>query len=58
MSSLSRMKNPNLPYLHIAAALRAYSMSSSLDVLNSLGTTTFFSSLFKARVYYALARPC
>jgi hypothetical protein len=25
MSSLSRMKNPDLPYLHVAAALRAYS---------------------------------
>jgi len=58
MSSLSRMKNPDLLYLHVAAALRAYSTSSSLDVLNSLGTTASFSSLSKARVYYVLARPC
>jgi len=58
MSSLSRMKNPDLPYLHVAAALWAYSTSSSLDVLNSLGTTTSFSSLSKARVHYVLARPC
>jgi len=52
------MKNPNLPYLHVAAALWAYSTSSSLDVLNSLGTTASFSSLSKARVYYVPARPC
>jgi hypothetical protein len=58
MSSLSRMKNPNLPCLHVAAALRAYSTSSSLDVLNSLGTTASLSSLSKARVHYVLARPC
>jgi hypothetical protein len=58
ISSLSRIKNPDLPYLHIAAALRAYSTSSSLDVLNSLGTTTSLSSLSKARVHYVLARPC
>ncbi|OCK99651.1 uncharacterized protein K441DRAFT_651782, partial [Cenococcum geophilum 1.58] len=32
--------------------------SSSLDILNSLGTTAFFSSLSKARVYYVPARPC
>ena len=25
MSHLSRIKNPELPYLHVAAALRAYS---------------------------------
>ena len=58
MSSLSRMKTPDLPCLDIAAALRAYSTSSSLDILNSLRTTAFFSSLSKARVHYALARPC
>jgi len=52
------MKNPELPYLHVAAALRAYSTFSSLDVLNSLGTTASFSSLSKARVHYVLARPC
>ena len=39
------------------AALQAYATSSSLDVLNFLGTTTSFSSLSKARVYYILARP-
>jgi hypothetical protein len=58
MSSLSRMKNPDLPYLHVAAALQAYSTSSSLDVLNSLGTTASFSSLSKAGVHYVPARPC
>ena len=58
ISSLSRIKNPELPYLHIAAALRAYSMSSSLDILNSLGTTASLSSLSKARVHYVPARPC
>src|SRR6266704_7158707 len=58
ISNLSRIKNPNLPCLHITAALRAYSMSSSLDILNSLGTTASFSSLSKARVHYVLARPC
>ena len=30
----------------------------SLDCLNSLRTTTSFSSLSKAGVYYVLARPC
>src|SRR6266436_5051492 len=58
ISNLSRIKNPDLPCLHVAAALRAYSTSSSLDVLNSLGTTTSFSSLSKARDYYVPARPC
>jgi hypothetical protein len=33
MSHLSRIKNPDLPYLSIAAALQAYSyVLSSLDV--------------------------
>src|SRR6266702_8540314 len=58
MSNLSRIKNPNLLCLHVAAALQAYSTSSSLDVLNSLGTTDSFSSSSKARVHYILARPC
>src|ERR1700733_10630831 len=58
ISSLSRIKNPDLPCLHVAAALRPYSTSSSLDVLNSLGTTASFSSLSKARVHYVPARPC
>jgi hypothetical protein len=46
MSHLSRIKNPVLLYLSVAAALRAYSyILSSLDVLNSLGTTASLSSL-------------
>jgi hypothetical protein len=41
------MKNPVLPYLSVAAALRAYGyVLSSLDILNSLGTTASLSSLF------------
>src|SRR6266567_4795015 len=48
MSHLSRMKNPDLPYLSVAAALRAYVLCpASLDVLVSLGTTTSFSSLLR-----------
>src|SRR5437588_10277248 len=40
MSHLSRMKNPDLPYPSVAAALRAYVLRpASLDVLASLGTT-------------------
>ena len=40
MSHLSRMKNPDLQYLSIAAALRAYILRpASLDVSASLGTT-------------------
>src|SRR6266700_7859787 len=59
ISHLSRIKNPNLPYSSVAAALQAYSyVLYSLDVLTSLGTTASFSSLFKARVYYIPARPC
>ena len=47
MSHLSRIKNPNLPYLSIAAALRAYSyILSSLDVLNSLGITASFFTAY------------
>src|SRR6266702_2308370 len=57
MSNLSRIKNPDLPCLYVVAALWAYSMSSSLNVLNSLKTTTSFFSSSKARVYYILARP-
>ncbi|OCK91100.1 uncharacterized protein K441DRAFT_665089, partial [Cenococcum geophilum 1.58] len=55
---LSRMKNPDLPCLYITAALRAYCTSSSLDILNFLGTTTSFSSLLKLGVHYVLSRPC
>jgi hypothetical protein len=58
ISYLSKIKKPNLPYWYIVAALQAYSTSSFLNVLNSLKTTTFFSSLSKARVHYVLARPC
>ena len=40
MSHLSRMKNPDLPYLSIAAALWAYVLCpASLDVLATLGIT-------------------
>ena len=40
MSHLSRIKNPDLPYLSVVAALRAYVLRpTSLDVLASLGTT-------------------
>jgi hypothetical protein len=53
------MKNPVLPYLSIAAALRAYGyVLSSLDDLNFLGTTASFLSLSKAEVHYVLARLC
>jgi hypothetical protein len=46
MSHLSRIKNPNLLYLSVAAALQAYNyILSSLDILNSLGTTASLSSL-------------
>ena len=48
MSYLSRMKPPDLPYLSIAAALRAYVLRpASLDVLASLGTTASFSGLLR-----------
>src|SRR6266576_1511493 len=44
MSHLSRIKNPNLPYPSVAAALRAYVLHpASLDVLASLGTTASFT---------------
>src|SRR6266403_3276164 len=46
MSHLSRMKNPDLPYPSVAAALRAYVLRpASLDVLATLGTTASFSGL-------------
>src|SRR6266567_7521352 len=48
MSHLSRIKNPNLPYPSVAAALRAYVLHpASLNVLTSLGTTASFSSLLR-----------
>jgi len=40
------------------AGLRLRPIPPSLDVLNSLGTTTSFSSLSKAGVHYVPARPC
>ena len=40
------------------AGLRLRPVLPSLDVLNSLGTTASFSSLFKTGVYYVPARPC
>ena len=47
MSHLSRMKNPDLPCPHVAAALRAYGyVLSSLDDSNSLGTTTSFTRTY------------
>ena len=51
------MKNPILLYLSVAAALQAYGyILSSLDDLNSLGTTTSFLSLSKAEVHYIPAK--
>src|SRR6266702_4520205 len=48
MSYLSRMKNPDLPYPSVAAALRACVLHpASLDVLVSLGTTASFSGLLR-----------
>jgi hypothetical protein len=47
ISHLSRIKNPKLLYLYVAAALRAYNYVLLLRYLNSLGTTTSFSSLSK-----------
>ena len=48
MSYPSRMKNPDLPYPSVAAALRAYVLRpASLDVLASLGTTASFSGLLR-----------
>ena len=37
--------------------LRLRPVLPSLDCLNSLEITVFFSSLFKAGVYYVLAKP-
>ena len=48
MSRLSRIKNPDLPYPSVAAALRAYVLRpASLDVPATLGTTTSFSGLLR-----------
>ena len=47
MSHLSRIKNPDLPYLSVAAALRAYILYPvSLDVLASLGTTVSLTRIY------------
>ena len=40
-----------------SVGLWLYPVLPSLDCLNSLKTTAFFSSLFKAGVYYIPARP-
>jgi hypothetical protein len=42
MSHLSRMKNPDLPYPSVAAAMRAYVLRPA-----SLGTTASFSGLLR-----------
>ena len=48
MNYLSRMKNPDLLYPSVVAALRAYVLRpASLDVLASLGTTASFSGLLR-----------
>src|SRR6266567_473868 len=48
ISHLSRIKNPDLPYPSVAAALRACVLRpASLDVLVSLGTTASFSGLLR-----------
>ena len=41
MSYLSRMKNPELPCLHVAAALRAYSYVLLLRCFELLGNHCF-----------------
>ena len=47
MSHLRRIKNPNLPYSSVAAALRAYILRpASLDVLASLGTTVSLTGTY------------
>src|SRR6266567_3755934 len=57
MSHLSRIKNPDLLYLSVAAALRAYTLcSASLDVLVSLGTTVSFSGLL--RLGFTISQLC
>ena len=58
MSHLSRMKNPNLPYLSVAAALRAYVLRPvSLDVSASFGTTASFFGLLRPRFSPSYALP-
>src|SRR6266699_4887783 len=48
ISHLSRIKNPDLPYPSVAAALRAYILHpASLDISATLGTTTSFSGLLR-----------
>ena len=44
MSYFSRIKNPDLLYLSVAAALQAYVLyPASLDILATLGTTAFLT---------------
>ena len=48
ISHLSRIKNPDLLYPSVVAALRAYILRpASLDILATLGTTVSFSSLLR-----------
>ena len=50
MSHLSRIKNPDLLYLSIAAALQAYVLCPvSLDVSATLRTTASFSGLLRPK---------
>ena len=58
ISHLSRIKNPELPCLHIAAALRAYSYVLLLRCFELLRNYCFLLWLIKAGVYYVLAMPC
>src|SRR5436853_7636945 len=64
MSHLSRMKNPDLLYPSVAAALRAYVLRpTSLDISASLGTTASFSGLSRpgfttSQLYLANCLPC
>src|SRR6266704_796411 len=57
MSHLSRIKNPDLPYPSVAAALQAYVLRpASLDVSATLGTTASFSGLL--RLGFTMSQLC
>src|SRR6266705_1929078 len=57
MSHLSRIKNPDLPYPSVVAALRAYVLRpASLDVSATLGTTASFSGL--SRPGFTMSQLC
>ena len=64
ISHLSRIKNPDLPYPSVVAALRAYVLRpASLDVSASLGTTASFSGLLRpgftmSQLCLAICLPC